>query len=143
MKAVRHIKIGLPKVCQAINNKKGTIMKDCIMDAYAFYHHPLHSEFEKEYKNLPILFGRKKKEEELREKYKQKGLKVVQYEDFKFRKGELWRDTGGGFKPCATFIDYGYWVCGIDGVTVTNCEHCQLGQDCKKLMDFLWKDLFD
>ncbi|MBQ3498056.1 MAG: hypothetical protein IJA87_02900 [Clostridia bacterium] len=118
-------------------------MKDCLMDGYAYYHHPLREECEKEFKKLPILFGRKKKEAALREKYKQKGLKVVQYEDFLFRRGELWRDTGGGYKPCATFINIGNWVCGIDGSDVNSCEQCKIGKDCKKLQNFLWHDLFD
>ena len=99
---------------------------------------PLHYEFNKEYKNLPILFGRKKMEEELREKYKQKGLKVVMYEDIQYG-----RDTNGYYKLCATFVSNGYYICGIVGSNVSNCELCKSSRDCKKLQDFLWGDLFD
>lgn len=64
-------------------------MKDCINDAYAYYHNPLYKECEKEFSSLPLVFGRKKKEKAIREKYKQKGLKVIRYEDFLWSDGEL------------------------------------------------------
>ena len=52
-------------------------MKDCINDAYAYYHNPLYKECEKEFSSLPLVFGRKKKEKAIREKYKQKGLRLL------------------------------------------------------------------
>lgn len=118
-------------------------MKDCIKEAYDYYHNPLHKECENEFRNLPLLFGRKKKEEAIRNKYKQKGLKIVRYEDFKYSEGELSYESRGGFKPCATFMGYGSYKCGIDDSAVENCEYCKTNNDCKKLMDFLWSDLFD
>ncbi len=118
-------------------------MKECIMNAYNYYHNPLYKECENEFKGLPILFGRKREEQAIREKYKQKGLKVVRYEDFMFSNGELEYEACGGFKACATFMGNGHYICGIDGCSVENCEHCRRGNDCKKLQDFLWADLFD
>lgn len=118
-------------------------MKECIRDAYRYYHNPLHKECDKELSALPILFGRKKKEKAIREKYKQKGLKVVTYEDIKYSDGELSNEARGGLKACATFAGIGVYTCGIDGSIVTGCEACKSCNDCKKLQDFLWADLFD
>ncbi len=118
-------------------------MKDCINDAYAYYHNPLYKECEKEFSSLPIIFGRKKKEKAIREKYKQKGLKVIRYEDFLWSDGELEFESRGGLKACATFVGIGHYICGIDGSSVENCEYCKGGMDCKKLQNFLWSDLFD
>lgn len=118
-------------------------MKDCIRDAYEYYHHPLKEKCEQEFRGLPILFGRKKKEEALREKYKQKGIKVVRYEDFKYPTDELMREARGCLKPCADYLGSGHYICGIDGSSVDNCAQCRGTNDCRKLMDFLWNDLFD
>lgn len=118
-------------------------MKECIADAYNYYHNPLSKECESAFRSLPILFGRKKKEEAVRKKYQQKGLKVIRYEDFRYAGGILEYEARGGLKPCATFMGYGHYICGIDGCSVDNCEYCRTGQDCKKLMDFLWSDLYD
>ncbi len=118
-------------------------MKECIIDAYNYYHSPLYKECANAFSNLPLLFGRKKKEQAIRDEYKQKGLKIVRYEDFKYSDGELKYEARGGLKACATFMGYGHYVCGIDGSAVENCEHCRSGNDCKKLQDFLWADLFD
>lgn len=118
-------------------------MKECIKEAYAYYHNPLYKECESEFCNLPILFGRKKKENAIREKYKQKGLKVIRYEDFMYADGVLEYEARGGLKACATFMGYGHYICGIDGSAVEGCEHCRTGNDCRKLQDFLWSDLYD
>ena len=120
-------------------------MKDCLREAYAYYHHPLKKECEKEFRNLPILFGRKKKEDAIREKYLKQGLKVMRYEDIMESDGlpELSRESRGGFKACATFVGHGHYVCGIDGSSVWDCETCKINKDCNKLMDFLWRDLLD
>ena len=118
-------------------------MKECVIDAYKYYHNPLHEECEKEFKNLPILFGRKRKEEAIREKYKQKGLKVVRYDDIKCSKGGLEREARGSFKPCATFVGYGRMTCGIDGRSVEDCPNCRGVSDCQKLQRFLWPELFE
>ena len=120
-------------------------MKDCVKEAYAYYHNPLNKECENEFRNLPILFGRKKKEDALREKYLKQGLKVIRYEDIKHSHDlpELSRESRGGCKACATFAGYGRYTCGIDGSPVAGYECCKIGNDCKKLMDFLWSDLFD
>ena len=117
-------------------------MKDCIKDAYAYYHNPLYKECEKEFSSLPIIFGRKKKEKAIREKYKQKGLKVIRYEIF-YGQTVSWSLRCGGLKACATFVGIGHYICGIDGSSVENCEYCKGGMDCKKLQNFLWSDLFD
>lgn len=118
-------------------------MKDCVKDAYNYYHNPLKDECEKEFKALPILFGRKKKEDAIREKYRQKGLEVVRYEDIRSASDVLKVRDCGSYKPCATFMGYGHYVCGIDGSSVENCEGCKPFKDCNKLMDFLWRDLLD
>lgn len=120
-------------------------MKDCVKEAYDYYHNPLNKECEKEFRNLPILFGRKKKEDAIREKYLKQGLKVTRYEDIRYSQGlsELSSESRGGFKACATFVGYGYYICGVDGSAVEGCEYCKINNDCKKLQDFLWSDLFD
>lgn len=118
-------------------------MKDCIKEAYAYYHNPLYKECESEFRNLPILFGRKKKENAIRENYKKKGLKVVRYEDFLYSEGPLEFEARGGLKACATFMGNGHYICGIDGSAVEYCEFCRHGKDCEKLKNFLWADLFD
>lgn len=118
-------------------------MKDCIKEAYSFYHNPLSEECRREIRGLPILFGRKKKEEALREKYLKLGLKVRTYEDIKYSDlPELSRESRGGYKACATFVGYDY-ICGIDGSSVNGCECCKINNDCKKLQNFLWADLLD
>lgn len=119
-------------------------MKDCVREAYEFYHNPLSKECRNEFRNLPLLFGRKKKEAALREKYLKKGLKVMRYEDIKYSDLlELRQEARGGLKACATFMGYGHYVCGIDGSAVEGCEHCRTSNDCKKLQNFLWSDLYD
>lgn len=118
-------------------------MKDCIREAYVYYHNPLSKECESEISNLPILFGRKKKEEALREKYMKKGLKVITYEDIKSsRLPEFSEESRYGYKGCATFTGYDF-VCGIDGSSVKGCECCKTHNDCQKLQKFLWADLYD
>ncbi|MGN0457759.1 MAG: hypothetical protein ACI4IL_02155 [Eubacterium sp.] len=116
-------------------------MKECIKEAYEYYHNPLCKECENEFKNLPILFGRKKQEKTIREKYKQKGLNVVRYEDFLYSEGKLEFEARGGLKACAIFMGNGYYICGIDGSEVGNCDYCRHGNHCKKLQSFLWSDL--
>lgn len=119
-------------------------MKDCVREAYEYYHNPLGTECENEFKTLPILFGRKKKEEAIREKYRQKGLKVMRYEDIHSSSyGELSREVRGNRKACVVFDGPGRFFCGIDGSPVTNCEQCYLFKDCEKMMNFLWRDLQD
>ncbi len=120
-------------------------MKDCVKEAYDYYHNPLNKECEKDFRNLPILFGRKKKEDAIREKYLKQGLKVMRYEDIRYSQGlsELSRESRGGFKACATFVGYGHYVCGIDGSAVEGCECCKINNDCRKFQDFLWSDLYD
>lgn len=121
-------------------------MKDCIREAYEYYHNPLSKEYEREHRNLPILFGRSKKESELNKKYEQKGLKIKRYEDIKFSSGP------GGVKDCASFLGNGCYRCELDGSIIADfsgsnsskCEQCfSSSMDCRKLMDFLWKDLLD
>lgn len=119
-------------------------MKECVKDAYIYYHNPLKEECEKEFRTLPILFGRKKKEDAIREKYRQKGLNVVRYEDIQSASDVLKVRDCGPLKPCATAMGYGRpYICGIDGTAIENCECCRPFKDCHKLMDFLWKDLLD
>lgn len=119
-------------------------MKDCIKEAYDYYHHPLREEYEREFRTLPVLFGRAKKKAQLREKYAQKGLKIKEYGDIKFSCGP------GGVKDCGTFMGNGRYICELDGSVIGDfsrsnnfkCEQCfSHGIDCKKLQDFLWSDL--
>jgi hypothetical protein len=119
-------------------------MKECIKEAYDYYHNPLFKECEKELKGVPLFFGRKK-EKAIREKYRQKGLKVIRYEDIRnpYDLPELNREARGGYKPCATFVGYGHYVCGIDNSSVEGCECCKTNEECRKLQDFLWSDLYD
>ena len=120
-------------------------MKDCVKEAYEYYHNSLNNECEKEFRSLPLLFGRKKKEDAIREKYLKKGLKVMRYEDIRYSHGlpELDREARGGLKACATVVGVGHYICGIDGSAVEGCECCKINNDCRKLQEFLWSDLYD
>ncbi len=121
-------------------------MKQCIRDAYNYYRNPLYKECEQEFKNLPLLFGRKNKVAAIREKYAKKGLKVVRYEDL--IPGSDLPGSFGGYYGCVYRTSYGppySYICGIDGSPAD--EQCELKSynvgGCPKLKNFLWGDLFD
>ena len=118
-------------------------MNKCIRDAYDYYHNPLSKDCEREFSSLPILFGRSKKEAELRKKYEKKGLKIKRYEDIKFSSGP------GGVKDCATFLGNGRYRCELDnsiiadfsGSNRSKCEECfSCSLDCRKLIDYLFSE---
>lgn len=125
--------------------ERAIIMKDCVTEAYDYYCNPLNKECDKEFYNLPILFGKKKKEDAIREKYLKQGLKVMRYEDIRYSQGlsELSGESRGGLKACATFVGYGHYICCMDNLSVEGCECCKINNDCGKLQDFLWSDLYD